>query len=148
MFYFQLKDSAADLSFDIDTKTKKTASRRGLSAPVPKEKVPLEPVRKSLRLQRIDADTGLTLPEKEPTSYYMYQDDSPQRPPTTDLTLEEICNNNEDWESTEAYFKDKVVPYMDHESKKSVLNKSIFDDVSKLGQGLKSLKITVSCRLK
>ena len=36
---------------------KKTAARRGLAAEK-KEKLPLEPVRKSLRLQNIDADTG------------------------------------------------------------------------------------------
>ena len=36
---------------------KKTAARRGLAAEK-KEKLPLEPVRKSLRLQNIDAETG------------------------------------------------------------------------------------------
>ena len=36
---------------------KKTPARRGLAAEK-KEKLPLEPVRKSLRLQNIDADTG------------------------------------------------------------------------------------------
>ncbi len=116
------------------------ASRRGLSAPS-REPVPLEPVRKSLRLQKIDADTGLQLPDKEPTSYRIV-DDEPQRPPLTDLTLEELENNNEDWEVTAKYFSDKVQPFLS--SKKSTAKKSIFDNPSTLGSSIKALKITVS----
>lgn len=52
---------------DINQKSQQ-ASRRGLAS-VKKEKEIL-PARKSLRLQNIDADTGLKLPEKEPTMYF------------------------------------------------------------------------------
>ena len=65
-----LSNIASDLS-NLSAQTKKTVSRRGLQSK--KENLPLEPVRKSLRLQNIDADTGLQLPEKEPTRYHIYE---------------------------------------------------------------------------
>ena len=140
----KLNEISADVSFEY-VKPKKTASRRGLSAPNSnKEKAPLEPMRKSLRLQRIDADTGVTLPDKEPTRYHIVEYDEPQRPPIKDLTLEELCNNNEDWESTSKYFNDMIKPHLDQDNKKSVLSSSCFSDISKIAKGIKSLKITVS----
>jgi len=138
----KLNEISADVSFEY-VKPKKTASRRGLSAPNHnKEKAPLEPMRKSLRLQRIDADTGVTLPDKEPTRYHIVEYDEPQRPPIKDLTLEELCNNNEDWESTSKYFNDKIKPHLDQDNKKSFLSSSCFSDISKIAKGIKSLKIT------
>merc|ERR1712012_570826 len=71
----KIEDQVLDVSLTLkeeSEKTKRNVSRRGLSA-APKEKV-FEPVRKSLRLQKIDADTGLSLPEKEPTRYHVYED--------------------------------------------------------------------------
>lgn len=112
---------------------KNTASRRGLSAPT-NQKPPLEPVRKSLRLQKIDADTGLSLPEKEPTRYFV-PDEDPQRPPLTDLTLEDLCNNNEDCQTTADYFKQQVNPFISKKTGKS-------KDYQNLERSLKALKIT------
>ena len=53
------------------------------------------PPRKSLRLQRIDADTGLQLPEKEPTAYSFAPVDDNPRPPCTELSLQEIVSGAE-----------------------------------------------------
>ena len=53
------------------------------------------PPRKSLRLQRIDADTGLQLPEKEPTAYSFAPVDDNPRPPCTELSLQEIVSDRE-----------------------------------------------------
>jgi len=75
-----------------DPAKKKTPSRRGLV--VKKEAEIYEP-RKSLRLQRIDADTGIQLPEKEPTAYSFAPVDDNPRPPVADLSLEDIVSNAE-----------------------------------------------------
>ena len=71
------------------------ASKRGLAAQQ-KDKEIL-PARKSLRLQGIDADTGLQLPEKEPTSYFMYGSTPEEysRPPLRDLELNEILSSKD-----------------------------------------------------
>merc|ERR1719433_378278 len=61
---------------------------------VKKEAEIYEP-RKSLRLQRIDADTGIQLPEKEPTAYSFAPVDDNPRPPVADLSLEDIVSNAE-----------------------------------------------------
>ena len=53
------------------------------------------PPRKSLRLQRIDADTGLQLPEKEPTAYSFAPVDDNPRPPCAELSLQEIVSGAE-----------------------------------------------------
>ena len=85
------------------------------------------------------------MPEKEPTHYHIYEDDRPERPPLEDLGLEDLCNNNEDCETTSDYFESKVKPFIDLDTKKNVVpTKSIFDNVATLGKNLKNLKITVS----
>lgn len=59
---------------------KLTPSRRGLAAPNKKKSDPL-PLRKSSRLLKLDADTSLQLPEKEPTVYPVLEsDDRPPKP--------------------------------------------------------------------
>jgi len=132
---------ASEINQQQQNKSKSSYSKRGLSA-VPKEKEILPP-RKSRRLQNIDADTGLQLPEKEPTHYHIYEDDRPERPPLEDLGLEDLCNNNEDCETTSNYFESKVKPFIDLDTKKNVVpTKSIFDNVATLGKNLKNLKIT------
>ena len=128
---------ASDLSASAGP-SKKTYSKRGLSAPK-KENLPLEPVRKSLRLQNIDADTGFTLPEKEPTRYHIIEDDWVQRPPLTDLTLEDISNDND---SISQYFKENVEPFV--QTKKSMAGPSIFENTKSLAKSLTSLKIKVT----
>jgi len=72
---------------------KKQPSRRGL---VVKKESEILPPRKSLRLQRVDADTGLQLPDKEPSSYSFGPavDDNP-RPPLADLDLKDIVSGAE-----------------------------------------------------
>lgn len=136
---------ASDLSATTPGTSKKIASRRGLSAPKKeKENLPLEPVRKSLRLQNIDADTGLTLPEKEPTRYHIIEDDWVARPPLTDLTLEEITNEDK-YASISDYFKDSVEPFVQDKKTNmtSAGSKSIFENTKSLAKSLKSLKIKV-----
>ena len=62
----QLNESKTRLSdsLNLTKKVKTFASHRGLAA---KKAQANEPVRKSLRLQNIEAETGLKLPDKEPT---------------------------------------------------------------------------------
>ena len=62
----QLTESKTRLSdsLNLTKKVKTFASHRGLAA---KKAQANEPVRKSLRLQNIEAETGLKLPDKEPT---------------------------------------------------------------------------------
>jgi len=130
----KLVQLASDLSASAGP-SKKIASRRGLSAPK-KESLPLEPVRKSLRLQNIDAETGLTLPEKEPSRYRIIEDDWVERPPLTDLTLEDITNDND---SISQYFKENVEHFV--QNKKSMAGPSIFENTKSLAKSMKSLKI-------
>ena len=99
-------------------------------------------MRKSLRLQKVDADTGLSLPEKEPTRYYIQEDDTPIRPALKELTIEDITNNNDDHEATSFYFKDKVNPFIDCDIKGRKCLNSIFDDLKNVEKNLKKLKIT------
>merc|ERR1711997_1150674 len=140
----KITDISLELASEINQqqqKAKSSYSKRGLSA-IPKEKEILPP-RKSRRLQNIDADTGLQLPEKEPTHYHIYEPEEHLRPPLEDLSLEDLCNNNEDCENTSEYFETKVKPFIDLDTKKKITsNKSIFDNVGTLGNGLKKLKIT------
>ena len=126
----------------------KNASRRGLSAiPQQQRQKEILPPRKSLRLQNIDADTGLQLPEKEPTHYRIFdQYEEPQRLPLQDLNLDDLCNNNEDCETTSNYFDLKIKPFLNEADTKVKLQKSFFEnDVANMEKNLKKLNITVSC---
>jgi len=136
----KITDISFELSSDLNVSKNKNASRRGLSA-VPQQKEILPP-RKSLRLQNIDADTGLQLPEKEPTHYRIYdQYDEPQRLPLQDLNLDDLCNNNEDSETTSNYFDLKVKPFLNEDTKVK-LQTSYFENVATMEKNLKKLKIT------
>lgn len=74
------------------------ASKRGLPARKKiKEGTPQTPERKSLRLQRIDADTGLVLPEKEPKKQYFTVEERP-RPPLDDLSIRDVADWRENSE--------------------------------------------------
>lgn len=130
----RLNDLVHDVSAEYAVKNSRTAaSRRGLSAPQHQSKISNnEPVRKSLRLQKIDADTGLSLPEKEPTHYFITENENP-RPALTDLTLEDLCNNNDDCPILSQYFN-TFSKFM-NESKK------FSKDFTTLEKRLKSLKI-------
>merc|ERR1712083_901502 len=100
---------ASDINQQQQNKSKSSYSKRGLSA-IPKEKE-IFPPRKSLRLQNVDADTRLQLPEKEPTHYHIYEADPRDiRPPLEDLSLEDL---NENCEATSDYFESKVKPFID-----------------------------------
>ena len=82
-------------AFGGQSQNKQVASKRGLASAALKPKKSLEPteVRKSLRLQKIEADTSTELPAKEPTTYNMNMsvgaEDRPNLP-YRDLELEEI----------------------------------------------------------
>ena len=82
-------------------------------------------------------NAGLTLPEKEPTRYFQYEDDTPQRHPLTDLTLDDLSSDSE---TCAKYFDKNVKPFAGNKKKES--QSSIFEDISKMGKGLASLKIT------
>ena len=144
----KIEDKVLDLSSSliIEKQAKRNVSRRGLSAVVvPKEKV-FEPVRKSLRLQKIDADTGISLPEKEPTRYHSYENEADLGHPLKDLTIEGLPNNNNDdeLETISKYFGDQVKPYITDTDHKNHAGNSIFHDIKNLDKNLKKLKITVS----
>ena len=64
----QLNEAKTRLSdsLNLAKKAKPSTSRRGLAA-IKKEQSNNEPVRRSLRQQKIEAETGLKLPDKEPT---------------------------------------------------------------------------------
>merc|ERR1712241_1395783 len=69
----KISDISFELTSDLNVSKNKNASRRGLSAiPQQQRQKEILPPRKSLRLQNIDADTGLQLPEKEPTHYRIF----------------------------------------------------------------------------
>ena len=140
----KITDISLELAAGLNQETTaKAVSRRGLSA-VPRQKEVLPPRAKSLRLQNISADTGLQLPEKEPTHYQVYSErEEISRLPLEDLSLQELCSNAEDCETTSNYFDTKVKPFIE-EDKKTKLATSIFDNVGTLGKNLKKLKITVS----
>ena len=66
-------------------------SNRGLAA-VKRSSLPNPlPERKSLRLQKIDADSGLQLPDKEPTKYSFRSVDDRPRPPLEDLFIKDVA---------------------------------------------------------
>ena len=86
------------------------ASKRGLAAAAAKRKeaANAEPVRKSLRLQKIDAGSGLQLPDKEPAVYAMSAADDRPRPPLRTLQLEEIVLSEDDVGEKRAFLKGVV----------------------------------------
>ena len=54
------------------------------------------PPRKSLRLQGVDADTGVKLPEKEPSRYFQYESyEENVKHPLRDLELHEILSRKD-----------------------------------------------------
>ena len=122
------------------SETKYLPSKRGLAAQAqPKE---ILPPRKSLRLQGIDADTGLQLPKKEPTAYFMHDtiEFDRFRHELRDLKLSEfISAKDKDAEDVSDYLS-RIANSL--KIKKEPKNQSyINDNVSK---SLKKLQITVS----
>merc|ERR1712073_200884 len=138
----KISDISFELTSDLNVSKTKNASRRGLSAIPQQQQKEILPPRKSLRLQNIDADTGLQLPEKEPTHYRIFdQYEEPQRLPLQDLNLDDLCNNNEDSETTSNYFDLKVKPFLNEDTKVK-LQTSYFENVATMEKNLKKLKIT------
>ena len=113
-------------------------SKRGLASQTqPKE---ILPARKSLRLQGIDADTGLKLPEKEPSAYFLYDTTEISRHELRDLKLSEfISAKDKDVEDVSNYLTRIAhsLKIKEEQSKNNYLN----DNVSK---SLQKLKVTVS----
>ena len=112
-------------------------SKRGLASQTqPKE---ILPARKSLRLQGIDADTGLKLPEKEPSAYFLYDTSEISRHELRDLKLSEfISAKDKDVEDVSNYLT-RIAHSL--KIKEEQLQKSYVNDVSK---SLQKLKVTVS----
>ena len=122
-------------------------SKRGLAAQ-PRVKEILPP-RKSLRLQNISAETGLKLPEKEPTKYFTYDPTEVEnsRKPLTNLELNEFISEKD--KSAEPEDVSKYLTRITESiiTKDENLIKTSLEDVP---QRLKQLKITVSfllCRI-
>ena len=115
------------------------ASKRGLA--VQRKEKEFLPPRKSLRLQGIDAETGLQLPEKEPTRYFINGvGDEEQRLPLKDLELKEIISSKD--KSGEVECVSNYLKNITHsiKAKNEGGNKNFGDDVY---SRLKQLKITV-----
>ena len=107
------------------------------------------PPRKSLRLQGVDADTGVKLPEKEPSRYFQYESyEENVKHPLRDLELHEILSRKdkeEDINTISSYLAgvvDNLEKKKATKSDKNVQYKYEFDEnVSAL---TKRLKIKVS----
>ena len=65
----KIGEALNSLSHGSTPSGKAKASNRGLAAVKKVKEAAEAPSRKSLRLQKIDAETGLQLPEKEPTRF-------------------------------------------------------------------------------
>ena len=121
-------------------------SKRGLAAAAQTQPKEILPPRKSLRLQRIDPESGLQLPDKEPTKYFNPStiDNLHQvsRHELKDLKLTEFLAptvKSEDTENISNYLK-RVSSSLDSAQKQSK-NSNFGHDISKR---LKELRITVS----
>ena len=107
------------------------------------------PPRKSLRLQGVDADTGVKLPEKEPSRYFQYESyEENVKHPLRDLELHEILSRKdkeEDINTISSYLAgvvDNLEKKKTTKSDKNVQYKYEFDEnASAL---TKRLKIKVS----
>lgn len=128
---------AAGISSDNDGKY--VPSKRGLAAQ-PRVKEILPP-RKSLRLQNISAETGLKLPEKEPTKYFTYDPTEVEnsRQPLRNLELNEFISEKD--KSAEPEDVSKYLTRINESisTKDSILIKTSLEDVP---QRLKQLRIT------
>ena len=115
------------------------ASKRGLA--VQRKEKEILPPRKSLRLQGIDAETGLQLPEKEPTQYFINGlVDDEHRLPLKELKLDEIISSKD--RSSKVECVSKYLKNITHsvKAKNEGEKKDFGDDVY---SRLKQLKITV-----
>ena len=133
---FQLKDDAATAAgFVFENDKKYIASKRGLAAQA-KVKEDLPP-RKSLRLQGVDADTGVKLPEKEPSRYFQYESyEENVQHPLRDLELHEILSRKdkeEDINTISSY----LVGVVDNLETKKTTKVNTCENVSTLTKRLK-----------
>ena len=114
------------------------------------------PPRKSLRLQGVDADTGVKLPEKEPSRYFQYESyEDNVKHPLRDLELHEFLSRKDKEEdiNTISSYLAGVVDNLETKTKifdkiekfdKSVRCKFEFDEnVSALTKRLK-IKVSLS----
>ena len=99
------------------------------------------PPRKSLRLQGVDADTGVKLPEKEPSRYFQYESyEDNVKHPLRDLELHEILSRKdkeEDINTISSY----LVGVVDNLETKKTTKVNTCENVSTLTKRLK-IKVT------
>ena len=99
------------------------------------------PPRKSLRLQGVDADTGVKLPEKEPSRYFQYESyEDNVKHPLRDLELHEILSRKdkeEDINTISSYLAGVV----DNLETKKTTKVNTCENVSTLTKRLK-IKVT------
>ena len=103
------------------------------------------PPRKSLRLQGVDADTGVKLPEKEPSRYFQYESyEENVQHPLRDLELHEILSlkdKAEDLNTISSYLAGVV----DNLETKKTTKVDTCENVSTLTKRLK-IKVTYFCK--
>ena len=103
------------------------------------------PPRKSLRLQGVDADTGVKLPEKEPSRYFQYESyEENIQHPLRDLELHEILSRKdkeEDINTISSYLAGVV----DNLETKKTTNVDTCENVSTLTKRLK-IKVIFFCK--
>ena len=103
------------------------------------------PPRKSLRLQGVDADTGVKLPEKEPSRYFQYESyEDNVKHPLRDLELHEILSRKDKEEdiNTISSYLAGVVDNLDTKKPTKV---NTCENVSTLTKRLK-IKVTFFCK--
>ena len=139
----KIGEALNSLSHGSTPSGKAKASNRGLAAVKKVKEAAEAPSRKSLRLQKIDAETGLQLPEKEPTRFVVRSFEDRPRLPLEDLDLKDVA----EWRQTEdldqlveqkAGYLKGLTSSQDFDSK----SKSSFD--GELEEKLRKLQITVS----
>ena len=139
----KIGEALNSLSHGLTPSGKAKASNRGLAAVKKVKEAAEAPSRKSLRLQKIDAETGLQLPEKEPTRFVVRSFEDRPRLPLEDLDLKDVA----EWRETEdldqlveqkAGYLKGLTSSQDFDSK----SKSSFD--GELEEKLRKLQITVS----
>ena len=137
---FEQLDFGSAKASVLATTPKAGPSKRGLAASKPKMEA--GPVRQSLRLQKLDAETGLKLPEKEPTMYNTVDNHPPL--PFEDLELDTIANLNGDDDEEDAEILEEKRKFLDTISNCKVGDKgrtSFGEDFNETEQALSNIDI-------
>jgi len=157
------KNKIAELKI-IEKRSELSAEEKERRKRVQREKLSLEPVRKSLRMQNIDAETGLQS-KKEPSHYFssrkstmdprwqteiansnngdhhfVFGNDSP-RLPLEVMGLENLCEDKEDHDTASNYFDSQIkpIPFNTYEGEAAA---SIFENIDTLEKNIGNLTMS------